>query len=123
TIGKLKKAIKTEKAPRFDDVAADELALWRVSIPVALKKERKNISLADVLSKEEFDETDDISDVFDDAPPKKTIRVIVQRPPPVHAPVPYQALTPPHGYPSDGSRPSSPLSGDLRADIKKVGRT
>ncbi|KAK3810222.1 MAG: hypothetical protein J3Q66DRAFT_64670 [Benniella sp.] len=53
-IGELKDAIK--KTPRFDDVAADELALWRVSFPVAPKKERKEISQADVLSKEELDE-------------------------------------------------------------------
>ncbi|KAF9304398.1 hypothetical protein BG003_001713, partial [Podila horticola] len=32
TIGVLKDFIKTKKAPRFDDVAADELTLWRVSI-------------------------------------------------------------------------------------------
>jgi hypothetical protein len=82
TIGELKKAIKTEKAPRFDDVAADELTLWRVSIPVAPKKERKNISLADVSSKEELDEIDDLSDVFEERPPKKTIHIIVQRPTP-----------------------------------------
>ncbi|KAG0298008.1 hypothetical protein BGZ97_004183 [Linnemannia gamsii] len=76
TIGELKKAIKTEKAPRFDDVAADELTLWHVSIPVAPKKERKNISLADVSSKEELDEIDDLSDVFEERPPKKTIHII-----------------------------------------------
>jgi hypothetical protein len=33
TVGELKDKIKTKKAPRFDDVAADELSLWRVSIP------------------------------------------------------------------------------------------
>ncbi|KAF8942097.1 hypothetical protein BGZ47_006819, partial [Haplosporangium gracile] len=33
TVDHLKKFIKTEKTSRFDDVAADELTLWRVSIP------------------------------------------------------------------------------------------
>ncbi|KAF9369436.1 hypothetical protein CPC16_004504 [Podila verticillata] len=33
TVDHLKKAIKAEKSPRFDDIAADELTLWRVSIP------------------------------------------------------------------------------------------
>ncbi|KAH7030363.1 hypothetical protein BKA57DRAFT_401190 [Linnemannia elongata] len=33
TIGNLKQRIKTEKSPRFDDFAADELTLWRVSFP------------------------------------------------------------------------------------------
>ncbi|KAF9078942.1 hypothetical protein BGX23_005644, partial [Mortierella sp. AD031] len=34
TVDDLKDLIKTKKAPRFDDVAADELTLWKVSIPV-----------------------------------------------------------------------------------------
>ncbi|KAG0320827.1 hypothetical protein BG000_003444 [Podila horticola] len=36
TIGDLKDLIKTKKTPRFDDIAADELTLWRVSIPDAV---------------------------------------------------------------------------------------
>ncbi|KAF9314535.1 hypothetical protein BG003_004083 [Podila horticola] len=35
TVDGLKKEIKHQKAPGFDDIAADELTLWRVSIPVA----------------------------------------------------------------------------------------
>ncbi|KAG0334980.1 hypothetical protein BG000_007897 [Podila horticola] len=35
TVDGLKKEIKHQKAPRFDDIAADELTLWCVSIPVA----------------------------------------------------------------------------------------
>jgi hypothetical protein len=48
------------------------------------KKDLKDISLADVPlnSKEELDETDDLSDVFKETPPKKTIYTIVQRPRP-----------------------------------------
>ncbi|KAF9972814.1 hypothetical protein BGZ73_003998 [Actinomortierella ambigua] len=122
TIGDLKKLIKAEKSPRVDDVAADELTFWKVSIPVVPKKERKEILLDDVVSKEELDETDDLSDVFTETPPKKTIHIIIQRPAPqvVHAPVPSRSLTPVPGYPSDASRPSSPLSGDLLADITKI---
>ncbi|KAK3806217.1 MAG: LOW QUALITY PROTEIN: hypothetical protein J3R72DRAFT_481266 [Linnemannia gamsii] len=112
TVDHLKDAIKTKKAPRFDDVAADELTLWRVLIPLVPKKDRKDISLSD---KGELDETDDLSEVFPDKLPKKTIHIIVQRPPPVHAPVPSRALTP-----LPGSRPSTPLSSDLHADIKRI---
>ncbi|OAQ22282.1 hypothetical protein K457DRAFT_345649 [Linnemannia elongata AG-77] len=82
TVDHLKDAIKSKKTPRFDDVAADELTLWRVSIPLVPKKDRKDISLGEVSSKEELDETDDLSDVFQDKLPKKTIHIIVQRPPP-----------------------------------------
>ncbi|KAF8926352.1 hypothetical protein BGZ58_011269, partial [Dissophora ornata] len=33
TVGGLKKVIKAKMTPRFDDVAADELTPWCVSIP------------------------------------------------------------------------------------------
>ncbi|KAI1299061.1 hypothetical protein EDD11_006559 [Mortierella claussenii] len=45
TFGDLKKAIKAEKANDFSDVDADKLKLWKVSISVPPKKERKEISL------------------------------------------------------------------------------
>ncbi|KAG0332645.1 hypothetical protein BG004_001163 [Podila humilis] len=85
TIGSLKKAIKAKKANDFSDVDAEKLTLWRVSIPVLPKKDSKDIWLADVLSKVDLNETDDIADVFAEAPPKKTIHIVVQRPPPVNA--------------------------------------
>ncbi|KAG9065188.1 hypothetical protein KI688_002511 [Linnemannia hyalina] len=33
TIGDLKKLIKAEQSPDFDDIVANNLTLWRVSIP------------------------------------------------------------------------------------------
>ncbi|KAF9578526.1 hypothetical protein BGW38_005623, partial [Lunasporangiospora selenospora] len=86
TVGELKDLIKVKKANLFHDVDADELSLWRVSVPVLPKKDRKDIWLADVPSKEELDETDDIADVFTETPPSA----------------------------------SSPPSGDLHADIKRI---
>jgi hypothetical protein len=46
TVGALKKAIKEEKKPAFDDVAADALVLWKVSLPVdeSLKENLINLS-------------------------------------------------------------------------------
>ncbi|KAF9284123.1 hypothetical protein BGZ68_004905 [Mortierella alpina] len=80
TVDGLKELIKEKNSNIFSDVDAYQLTLWKVSIPVAPNGERKEISLVDVPSKEEFDETDDISDVFKVKPPKKTIHIIVQRP-------------------------------------------
>ena len=81
-VGELKDAIKTKKDPRFDDIAADKLTLWKVSIPLVPLHERKPIVLTEHKSATELDPTDDISDVFKETPPKKTIHIIVQRPPP-----------------------------------------
>ncbi|KAF9407611.1 hypothetical protein BGZ94_002636 [Podila epigama] len=121
TVDHLKDAIKAKQSPDFDDITAKALTLWRVSIPVVPANKHKPVVLNEVDSPTELDSTDDVSEVFPDKPAKKTIHIIVQRPSPqVHTPVPSRALTPLPGSLSDGSRPSSPISGDLRADIKKI---
>lgn len=80
TVGQLKDAIKEKKSPEFDDIAADKLTLWRVSITLGPLKDRKPIILSKVESATELDPGNDISDDFEETPPKKTIHVIVQRP-------------------------------------------
>ena len=85
TIGDLKELIKTKKSNQFSDVDADQLTLWRVSIPVVVANKHKPIALNEFESATELDPTDDLSDVFEETPPKKTIHVIVQRPPPGNA--------------------------------------
>ncbi|KAF9325121.1 hypothetical protein BG006_011376 [Podila minutissima] len=120
TVDDLKKLIKADQTPIFDDITANSLTLWRVSLPVISANKHKPIVLSEFESATELDPTDDISDVFEDQPPKKTIHIIIQRPPPVHAPVPARVSTPLSGYLSDNSRPGTPLSGDLHADIKRI---
>jgi hypothetical protein len=85
TVDDLKKLIKTEKTNQFSDVDADQLTLWRVSISVVPANKHKPIVLNEVESPTELEPTDDVSDVFDEPPPKKTIHIIVQRPPPGNA--------------------------------------
>ncbi|KAH7055029.1 hypothetical protein BKA57DRAFT_452799, partial [Linnemannia elongata] len=108
TIGDLKKLIKTEKAPRFDDVAADELTLWRVSISDDDDNDLP-VLLDSVPEKKKLKATTRLLKVFDTELPDDTIHIIVQRPPQVHAPVPSRALTPLPGSLSDGSRPATKL--------------
>ncbi|KAG0012100.1 hypothetical protein BGZ82_002729 [Podila clonocystis] len=92
TIDDLKEAIKVKKTPKFDDIATDELTLWRVSVPVIAAEKHDAVALHALDSKEELLPTDELSDVFTETPPKKTIHIIVQRPP----------------------------QGDLHTDIKKI---
>ncbi|KAH7048589.1 hypothetical protein BKA57DRAFT_513495 [Linnemannia elongata] len=81
TVDALKNAIKTKKAPEFDNIAADKLTLWYVLIPVVPANKHKPIVLDDFLeAATELDPTDDVADVFSEKPPKKTIHIIVQRP-------------------------------------------
>ena len=82
TVDDLKKLIKTEKSPRFDDIAADELTLWRVSLPVGSTDDELPITLDAMADgdKMKLRPTDELSDVFGKKPPKKTIHVVVERP-------------------------------------------
>jgi Crinkler effector protein N-terminal domain len=84
TVDQLKKVIKTEKAPRFDDVAADELTLWRVSIPIVEEGDELPILLDNVDDKvnKKLGPATRLSKVFPEDLPEETIQVIVQRPPP-----------------------------------------
>ncbi|KAG0011591.1 hypothetical protein BGZ81_002101, partial [Podila clonocystis] len=82
SVDHLKDLIKAKKAPRFDDIAADELTLWRVSIPITdsddlpilldnvTDKDKKKLLPVTVLSK-----------VFPEDLSEETINIIVQRPP------------------------------------------
>ncbi|KAF9321514.1 hypothetical protein BG006_002609 [Podila minutissima] len=77
TIGDLKDLIKTKKAPRFDDVAADELTLWHVSVPDD-DDDDLPISLGSVPEKKKLKATSKLSQVFIGELPDDTIHVIVQ---------------------------------------------
>lgn len=61
TVDGLKKVVKTDQSPTFDDITAISLTLWRVSITVILANKHKPIVLVDIKSKKELDPTDRIS--------------------------------------------------------------
>ncbi|KAH7045772.1 hypothetical protein BKA57DRAFT_467650 [Linnemannia elongata] len=88
TVDGLKKLIKAEKTNKFSDFDADQLTLWRVSIPVVPANRHKPIFLNEIESPVELDPTDDVSEAFPSRNklPKKTIYVIVQRPPAAQSP-------------------------------------
>ncbi|OAQ23273.1 hypothetical protein K457DRAFT_234897 [Linnemannia elongata AG-77] len=88
TVDGLKKLIKAEKTNKFSDFDADQFTLWRVSIPVVPANRHKPIFLNEIESPVELDPTDDVSEAFPSRNklPKKTIHVIVQRPPAAQSP-------------------------------------
>ncbi|KAG0273583.1 hypothetical protein BGZ96_004784, partial [Linnemannia gamsii] len=86
--GELKDEIKLKKAPEFDDIAADKLTLFHVSLPFSFLEEIQS-GINDLTSfsnkiksycVEQLHPMDDLFDVFKETPPKKTIHVIVRRP-------------------------------------------
>ncbi|KAF9349932.1 hypothetical protein BGX26_011839 [Mortierella sp. AD094] len=80
TIGHLKDLIKAKKANNFHDVDADDLILWRVSIPDDDDDEQP-ILLENVPERKKLKATTKLSKVFDSELPEDTIHIIVQRPP------------------------------------------
>ncbi|KAF9577905.1 hypothetical protein BGW38_006595 [Lunasporangiospora selenospora] len=82
TIGELKELIKTKKAIDFLDIDADKLTLWLVSHSVIPINKHNAVLLSAIDSPTELEPTDSISDIFKEEPVKKTIHIIVQRPPP-----------------------------------------
>ncbi|KAF9113277.1 hypothetical protein BGW39_003817, partial [Mortierella sp. 14UC] len=120
TVGDLKKLIKLEQTPAFDDITVDQLNLWCVSIPDDDDEDEIPIVLDNVNNKDKkkLRATRGLLEVFPDKPPKNTIHVIVQRPPQVHAPAPSRSLTPLSGNQSDQPRPPSPAN--IRAELDEI---
>ena len=67
---------RIKSKPEFDDIAADKLTLWRVSVPDDGTDKR----LEDLPLKKELRATNKLFMVFDADLPDGTIHVIVERP-------------------------------------------
>jgi hypothetical protein len=81
TIGELKKAIKTEKSPEFNDIAADKLTLWKVSISSTDDEDESPIILDELSDRKKLVRpTSEIAKVFSDGAAKEHIHIIVVRP-------------------------------------------
>jgi len=84
TVDELKDLIKIKNPDTFSRVDAKELTLWRVSILDDDNGEEDFPILLDNISgkdRKKLRATSELSDVFEETPPKKTIHIIVQRPP------------------------------------------
>ncbi|KAF9079916.1 hypothetical protein BGX23_002984, partial [Mortierella sp. AD031] len=110
TVGELKDLIKIKQSPDFDDIVANNLTLWRVSI--------SDDNLSSAITADSLDDKTELnnprtrlSKLFPESPDDNTY-IIVQRPPQVqvHAPVPARASTPLPDHLSNEPRPGSPLS-------------
>jgi hypothetical protein len=71
----------TTSRPRFltrsTALMPKNLTLWRVDQPVIAVNKHNPILLSAIDSLTELDPIDDISDIFPEAPPKKTIHIII----------------------------------------------
>ncbi|KAK3844547.1 MAG: hypothetical protein J3R72DRAFT_72127 [Linnemannia gamsii] len=83
TIDELKDAIKTKKAQEFDDIDADKLTLWRVSIPDDGDECPILVDNVPESEREKLRATTKLYKEFDTDLPEETIDILVRRPPSV----------------------------------------
>jgi hypothetical protein len=79
TVSKLKELIKSKKSPKFDDIAADELMLWKVNIPsneLAMLDPKPDVQTLGV----KLSPLSKISKAFPDGVEDEHLHVIVVRP-------------------------------------------
>ncbi|KAF9948535.1 hypothetical protein BGZ70_002179 [Mortierella alpina] len=82
TVDDLKKFIKTEQAPAFDDVTANNLTLWKVSLSIPDDEEEPSIILDALSDKKKLPPTNRLSRLFVEPSLEDTIHINVQRPSP-----------------------------------------
>ncbi|KAG0308800.1 hypothetical protein BGZ99_001057 [Dissophora globulifera] len=94
SVADLRDLIKAKKPVAFADIDADELSLWRVSIPVTVANSRTPVALVTNLALDLDNHTqylyvsikhtplptDRVSDIFSKPPEKNAVHVLVQKP-------------------------------------------
>ncbi|KAF9986697.1 hypothetical protein BGZ65_006582 [Modicella reniformis] len=80
SVDDLKKAIKKQRPNDLAKVAADRLALWKVSIPI--EDDERPISLDNLTDKKKLKVSDKISVHFPETPANGIVHIIVQLPSP-----------------------------------------
>ena len=91
TVDELKKLIKTEKQPEFDNIAADKLTLWRVNISQDELPELDAGADPETLGKK-LSPLSKIGKVFPDRAAEKHIHIIVVRPAVAHEDLAFDGL-------------------------------
>ncbi|KAG0195806.1 hypothetical protein BGX28_000580 [Mortierella sp. GBA30] len=96
TVDSLKNYIKAKKTPEYDDIAADKLTLWRVSVPDDddNDNDERPILVDKVPEKKKLKATHELSAVFEEKPLKNTIHILVQHPPLAQRSTPARDLDP-----------------------------
>ncbi|KAI1311546.1 hypothetical protein EDD11_003462, partial [Mortierella claussenii] len=79
TVGVLKNAIKANQTPAFDNIDANDLVVWCVTIPVDEDADDEIITAAKVNAKRLLKGTATLSRAFNDLK-KDTIHIIIERP-------------------------------------------
>jgi hypothetical protein len=80
SVAALKEAIKEKKSQAFRDVDADSLVLWKVSAPFN-RSLKGNVEQLNLIHDESLQPPDVLLDVFPSGLEKRTVHVVVERPP------------------------------------------
>ena len=76
-VADLKKAIKKEKSPIFDDITADSLRLWKASVPIT-RDLKKDVDAPNLLNDDSLP-YGILSEIFLSDLEKKSVHIIIGR--------------------------------------------
>ena len=79
TIGDLREAIKEEKRPKFDDILADSLTLWKASVPYSLNL-KKEVEALNLVDDDSLHPPDILSEIFSSGLKSNSVHIIIDRP-------------------------------------------
>ena len=96
----LKEAIKEKKSQAFRDVDVDSLVLWKVSVPFN-RSLKGNVEQLNLIHDESLQPPDVLLDVFPSGLEKRTVHVVVERPPAGELPVAFMYPPDFRSYPPD----------------------
>ena len=79
TVADLKKAIKEKKSPKFNDILADSLTLWKASVPYSLNL-KKEVEALNLVDDDSLQRLRILSDIFSSGLDRSHVHIIVDRP-------------------------------------------
>ena len=79
TVAHLRKAIKEERRPQFDDVPADSLSLWKASVLIN-RDIKESVEALDLVDGDSLYPYEILSDIFSSGLEKRCVHIIINRP-------------------------------------------
>jgi hypothetical protein len=80
TVSELRDTIKEKKSPKFDDIPADSLLLWKASVSVPINRDlRKCVEALNLVDDDSLYSHEILSDIFSSGLEEKTVHIIIER--------------------------------------------
>ena len=78
-VADLRKAIKERKSPKFNDIPANSLTLWKASVPYSLNL-KKEVEALNLVDDDSLHPPDILSEIFSSGLKSNSVHIIIDRP-------------------------------------------